>query len=249
MALKTSEKGNAFVLILLGVVLFGALIMTLTRSGQQSITPMTKQQAKIAAQDILSYARLVEQTVNKLRRKGCSENQFDFGNTEWLFTITGNNIISPNLNPNSPVDESCHLFSPNGGKLSADVIQLAAANNSTLNPVSHYMPGSGHVLAGPILNVGTSEAELWFQINLIDEQVCEEINKQLELNFSTIPIETAIAGELIAYYGAFPSPPLVAYGDDAPELEGKTNFCMGWSPSGWATNNIVYYYVHVLIAR
>lgn len=105
---NNNESGNAVVFILLGVVLFGTLIFTFTKSGQQGISNVTKQQAKLIASDMINYAKTMERAVNKLRANGCSESELNFYNT----------VVAGYSNSNAPGDESCHLFSASGGKMS-----------------------------------------------------------------------------------------------------------------------------------
>ena len=62
-----SQSGNVFILILAGVVLFGALMFTFSRSADKGTGNLTKQQAKITAQDILSYAKIVEDAIDRVR--------------------------------------------------------------------------------------------------------------------------------------------------------------------------------------
>lgn len=64
-----TQSGNVFVIILVAVTLFAALMFTFSRTGSQDTGNLTKQQAKIIAQEILNYAQLVEGAVNRVREK------------------------------------------------------------------------------------------------------------------------------------------------------------------------------------
>lgn len=104
---KNTEQGNVLIIILVAVALFGALIFTFSRSGSQGVSSINKQEAKIAAQEILNYARLVEGAVDRVRRNGCSESEISFENA----------VVAGYSNPNSPGDKSCHIFDDEGGKV------------------------------------------------------------------------------------------------------------------------------------
>ncbi len=103
-----AQSGNVFIIILIGIILFAALLYTFTNSTRSGTGNLSAQERKIAVQEILNYARLLEQAVSRIRLNGCSENEISFLNT-----------LSPGKynNPNAPSDNSCHIFEPEGGRL------------------------------------------------------------------------------------------------------------------------------------
>lgn len=110
---RRTERGNIFFIIMLAVVLFAALGFTFSRSLRQGGNSISETQAKMAAQEILAYSQRVDQAVQKLLLRGCSEQQISFENEILLNSgIADINRIS---NPNAPVDKSCHVFDKNGG--------------------------------------------------------------------------------------------------------------------------------------
>lgn len=170
---KRSEKGNAVIFILLAIALFAALAYTFTRSVQNGQSNMSAGQTRMAAQQILNYASSVEKTVQKLLSRGCSENDLSFQNSYETY----------HNYPAAPTE--CRVFDPAGGNLTA------------LKPeASWLMPGEEQVFyytQGDVLSdIGTTCdtgacAELNLNLWNIPLPLCEEINKQLGLNFTTIP--------------------------------------------------------------
>ena len=139
-SLRTSESGNVFILILLGVFLFGALMYSFSRSANQGAGNLSKQQAKIAAQEILNYARLVEGAVDRVRRNGCSESEISFEN----------DVVTGYTNPNAPTDKSCHIFDDEGGKVSypANLNQWLEKSYSAELGYNEYVFNSGNFRPG-----------------------------------------------------------------------------------------------------
>ncbi len=146
-----SQSGNVFVIILAAVILFGALIFTFSKSGSQGTSNLSKQEAKIAAQEILNYARLVEGAVDRVRRNGCSETEISFENA----------VVSGYSNPNSPIDNSCHIFDNDGGKIS-----FSSQSNTTTDNSDWLISPS---LA--VVNVGTDSAT-----NACNQNSCTELS-------------------------------------------------------------------------
>jgi len=102
-----SQRGNAVILILIGVVLFGALAYTFMRGAKQGQGNMSAQQAKITAQKILDYAQTTERAVTKVMGKGCSETQISFEDATYNAPYM--------VNGATPSDGSCKIFHANGG--------------------------------------------------------------------------------------------------------------------------------------
>lgn len=103
------EDGNAFFYILLGVALFAALSFSIARGIRtQSTNMLTRQEIKLAASDILDYAQKTGMAVQRVLRKGCSENDIDFDTPRWDHTDYQHSPI---------VAEKCHVFLPVGGGL------------------------------------------------------------------------------------------------------------------------------------
>jgi hypothetical protein len=156
---KQTQSGNVFILILIGVLLFGALGFTFTRSASKGSGNLTKQQAKIAAQEMINYARLVEGAVDRVRRNGCSETEINFYD----------DVIPGYSNPNARTDESCNIFSDNGGKISLIETMNSAQINFRANPFAH-----------PDAGIAT-KSDLIMYYRDVEDQTCLEINNILNI--------------------------------------------------------------------
>lgn len=103
---SNTESGNAFFIVLLGVVLFSALMFTVSRSGQQGGDNLSKKQAEVAVVDIIDYAQRLERAVNRIMLRGrFSETDISFDNgTDYA---NGNCAVA-----------ACEVFNPGGGAAS-----------------------------------------------------------------------------------------------------------------------------------
>jgi len=166
---RQSEAGNVFMLILLGVVLFGALAFTVARGVRSDTTSaMSTRQAELAATNILNYAQRIERAVNRLRRNGCSETEISFENQ----------VITNYTNINSPGDNSCHIFEKAGGGLNWQTPNekwLDTSQSANFNYQNYVFSSVNRVI-----NLGANiKDDLLFFVNWLDQSVCEQINKQL----------------------------------------------------------------------
>lgn len=177
---KKSEQGNVFVIILIAVALFGALIFTFTRSGSQGTSTVNKQEAKIIAQEILNYARLVEGAVDRVRRNGCSENEISFENA----------VVSGYSNPNAPGDNSCNIFEPEGGKVSWQRLDTMTGSSSNW---SYYIIQNREF--------GNNTKDLAMIGPFIEREICTQLNQLL--NVDDIPKDDTNAVVTSKFIGSF----------------------------------------------
>lgn len=239
------EAGNVFILILLGITLFGALMYSFSRSSNQGTGNLTKQQAKIAAQEILNYARLVEGAVDRVRRNGCSETEISFDNA----------VVSGYSNPNSPPDKSCHIFEDEGGKVDYAELPESYIDSSFSSYQADLNRTWGEWIysgADTIRGVGTTCAtsnckELAAYIHFINKNICFELNKNLGIALiagDAPPERTASPpGGFVAdkFIGTFKN---TAEGVDVGII-GAGTACLKVAVSG----NNYYLFYHVLLAR
>lgn len=179
---KNKQAGNVFILIMLGVFLFGALMYSFTKSGQQGAGNLTNQQANIAAQEILNYARLVEGSVDRVRRNGCSETEISFDNA----------VVAGYSNPNSPTDKSCHIFDDEGGKLSyaeipEDRLDLffKATHSADVNRTWGewiYSGANNYPGIGKTCDPSSQCKELAANIHFINKEICFAINNLVNID-------------------------------------------------------------------
>lgn len=104
-----SQRGNILFLILLAVVLFAALSYAVTSSMRGGGSDASPEKAQTIATQIINYATMVENTVQRLKVTGCRDTEISFQN----------NTFAGYTNNNAPADKHCHVFDPAGGGMSA----------------------------------------------------------------------------------------------------------------------------------
>ena len=135
-----------------------------SRNAQQGTGNLTKQQASIAAQEILNYARLVEGAVDRVRRNGCSETEISFEND-----------VVPGYEHTPPARDECKVFDDAGGKVSyTPSIELWLDEQSdTEGSYGHfYFVAENNVSQLAVHN----QDDLLIQTSWLKQDVCEEIN-------------------------------------------------------------------------
>jgi hypothetical protein len=79
---RNNESGNAFIIVMVGVVMFVALSFTVSKGMRSDNTnKLSVREIELAASDILNYASQMERAINRMRRNGISETELDFSNT------------------------------------------------------------------------------------------------------------------------------------------------------------------------
>lgn len=225
---RTSECGNVFVFVLIGLVLFAALMFTFMRSSQQGTGNLSAQQAKVVAGDILAYAQQMEQTVSRLRAKRISESSLDFENP----TVGG-------YANGGCADDTCEVFDPAGGRL---VWQSPPASSNN---------GGEWVISGAlrINGVGTSggvatASELLLVLPNVDLDVCLELNNRLGVTnpSNAPPVAAADTDYSTIFTGSF------AFGDilTSAQTDGKSAAC--FEGNGTPASD-TYHFYQVLVAR
>lgn len=198
---RRPEQGSALVYIFIGVALFGALMFLFSRGASQNTSGITKQQANIAATELLSYSKSLESTVQRLISNGCSENEITFQNDIDI------SYSSPYVRP----DKSCNVFDTAGGR--ARYIAPPSAADT-----KYEASGSGYKNYGfngrmAIEDLGTTAPELiiWTMTN---KEVCDAVNAGLG---KTTADDTFGAGLIVVpYVGDFADASAAGViGDDA----------------------------------
>jgi len=231
-----NQNGNVFFLVLAGIVLFAALLFTFTKSSQKGTGNLSKQQAKIAAQEILNYAQLVEGAVNRVRQNGCSENEISFIN----------DIIAGYTN--TP-DNKCRIFNSEGGRL-----QMAFLNKSWLDEAqatASDFKNYNFVGIGGVEGQQSSASDLNIVAPYLSQQVCSEINKSLNIDLP-IPTDTNGIDSASKFVGSFDaSPGASSIIGDAGTANAITNrhasACI--HETAGCNGGACYHFYHILLPR
>jgi hypothetical protein len=188
---RTSERGNAFFIILLGVVLFAAVSFTVARGMRsESTSNLTKRQSELAASDIIGYGQRLERAVAYLRRRGASESDISFVNDE----VSGY-AHSPAQNDNRKV------FHLSGGGVS----WKSPPQNSNDGSDWHFTGNTCIVDVGNGSTGCNSDSEanedLIAVLPNISSTLCEMINKRLGV--SSIPTDSGGGHSSTKFTGTF----------------------------------------------
>ncbi len=226
-----TQSGNVFIIILIGIILFAALLYTFTNSTRTGTGNLSAQQSMIAAQEILNYARLVEGAVNRLRQNGCSENEISFDNT----------AVSGYENTDAPIDNSCHVFNPAGGAIT-NIIPPDTYFDS-LNSADPVYGSYTYTDNSTIFNIGSTKQEATVLLNFIDKDICMKINNLLNISnpSNSPPIDIGTMNFDSLYDGNFPNSPSSSF--NAPEIIGRNSGCISDS------SETTFHFYHVLFAR
>jgi len=164
-----SQNGSAFFIILIAIAMFAALSYAITQTSRTSTAMLGKEQAKMAAQELLSYTETIVKAVHRLRVAGCAETEigFDFPDQPGWW----------GPNPLSPADKSCQVYDMNGGKVNP----MKMSDSWFVVPPASSLYGypTGEIF---IVNIGTAAPELLFGFTDLKLEICDEINKLLGLS-------------------------------------------------------------------
>jgi hypothetical protein len=234
------QSGNVFFIILIAIFMFAALSFAVSEGSKSvSVQSLTDDQAKLIAQEIISYGDTLSRTVQALKLRGCSDTQMGFENTVWK--NLGGVLAHPvGHNPNSRSE--CQVFGSAGGKASTYTVPENKSFMPTNN--SHPLPGHGIVFPIQIVNVGTANPELVLVLHYIDKNVCKAINRLLSISNNDIVPADDWSGSL-PFVGSYAS--FGQIGEQDALLVGKRAGCIKWLGSGYGDNDLNYF--QVLIAR
>lgn len=241
-ASRSSEHGNIFFYIFLGIVLFAALGFAFSRT-TISTKSISDEKARLYATEIINFGNQVKDGVIKLKLRGCTENQFDFQNS--IYKRNDNSTIDV-ANPSSPSDDSCDLFSAAGAGLTPYIPSAEAFTKGDVT-TGAWTPGHGGFRVVQINNVGTDGAsgtvsanDLMFGMPYVSSQVCSKINQILSVTATNVaPINISAPGTGGFYAGTFAGTQVMS----GTAINGKLAFCfsLGGAFGGQ--------YVQVLLAR
>lgn len=184
------EDGNVFIFILLGIVMFVALTLTLTRGMRgETAGTMTAQKAALAAADILDYAQRIEHAVDFLRRRGISESDISFEQDS-------DTDYSAHARP-----DSSKIFHADGGKATWKKPPAGANDGSDWYFIGTTCIADLGAGATGCDTDSVSNEELLAVLANIDPIVCQDINRRLGI--TGIPADTGGGASGTKYIGTF----------------------------------------------
>lgn len=223
-----SESGNAFFIVMVGVVLFGALMFTFSRGARQGGDNLTEKQAGIAASDIITYAQKVERGVQRVYGRGYSENSISFVNS----------FYSGHENA-ACTDPRCEVFSSRGGGVGFKRLE----GDWSLSATNWIYNGNNQVMGiGRDCN-NASCVELLMLLEDVPLSLCTAINEQIGLTSNNVPPPADGDIDTVLFTSTFSYNATNDLGDGATELDGVRTGCFLDNASG------DYYFYHVLLER
>ena len=240
------QNGNAFLFILIAIALLGLLTVTMTRSGSNTDDTGNFEQNQIAANEILRYAKSIENAVQMLLSRGCSENVISFWHdSNGDGTEDGGDDY---YNDDAPSNHSCHVFDAAGAGITYQEPNEKWLDNSfpaALLSAGTY--GEYRFQGGfSFIDIETPRPELGMYLNFIKKDLCMQINRTLGVqNLASDTAEDTNSNPSVMFFdGTYGTPLADNIGDDTNEyLTGKHTFC--WKN----TSNNVYALAHILHAR
>lgn len=154
------QSGNVFVFILLGVILFAALVFVFSRGLDTGATRMTAAKSRTAASDIINYAQSVERATGRLLQNSISESDLSFENA----------MVSGYAHTPAAADQAQIFNTASGGGLSWST----PSDGQTIGSSTWFITGDVVVTGQEDDNL----SELLLSLP-VPYDVCIEINKQL----------------------------------------------------------------------
>ena len=231
------ESGNVLIVILITIVLLGSVTALLTRSGSSTNETGDYERTAVLVDQFLGYSKQVELGLQTLLQRGCSENEISFANQSDLsHTPTYYN------NLNSPTDQSCHIFEPEGAGI--EIINIKDNLEIFELPTTHYQYFSGSALYHPHAGNDT-KADFVLMFTRLNRDFCMAINRRLGIpNLpGDAPDGTANifgGGPFTGSFGAtFANRQFISAGG---EMDNQLTGCL-------KMNGDVYHFYHVMYIR
>ena len=229
MSRHPTESGNVLFLILIAVALFAALsyaVSSQNRAGGG--TNSGSETTLVASSDIIQYASGLENAFTYLRvSKQCAEEEISFERPP--FNGSDKNYV----NINAPADSSCHVFHPNGGRMSSRTAPRNANDGRDWAYIEAQVLGIGADQTA----CGASCSDILLVLGGLNRSTCQALNKRTN-GAETIPVQDdGDSYESQKYTGSF---------TNGENIDGGAS-----SLSSLCTQDStgVHYFYHVLLPR
>lgn len=166
-----TAAGNALLIVLIGIILFAALMFALTRNRPSGA--LSAENATLYAQQITSYADKMAGAVQSVMLlNGCLGTQINFANT----TVGGY------TNASAPANKKCDIFDAKGGGMNFEAPPPEALTTAG----NYFFAGNvcvDNMGTGPAATCsgdGLANEDLVMFLPFVSLEVCEAINRTLE---------------------------------------------------------------------
>lgn len=178
---QTGQAGSVLFLILIAVILFAALSYAVTQNTRGGGINPNEEKAELLAAEILNYVTTLQTTITRLQiSNGCENEELSIDGM-YVYSNGQTTII----NPNAPMDKSCHIFHVDGGNIGNNFPWKVLDKDPSFGAKRLQINGSGRVdgigitdNSGP---VSESEADLIFAATSVKKDVCLAINEMLDI--------------------------------------------------------------------
>ncbi len=228
---STPESGNAFFIVMIGVILFAALMFTFSRGARQGGGNLSEKQAGIFASDILNYTQRVERGLARVYSKGFSENDISFENN-----ISAANYANANCGAGL---NRCKVFLPAGGGATYKPLE----SSWSLSQTDWVFTGANGVFGLGQDCAASRCSELIMMIEDVPMSLCIAINEQVNLTSGGAAPPTDANVNPAIFTSTFAYAATDDIGDEDVTLNGVRTGCFLETGSG------DYYFYHTLLER
>jgi hypothetical protein len=225
-----SQRGNVFFIILIGIVLFAALMFTFSRGVRQGTESMSGREAELIASDVVSYGQKVQRGIERMIGRGVSESDISFANP------VDTNYVNLNC-----TNDKCLVFSPEGGAVG----WKDAPSGTNAGDLYFFGPNRVGTVDGVTKNIGTTARDL-VMILPVEPLICDSING-ITSKLATwktagpINITNRFTGDYLVSAGT-----TISYDNDPIQ---PTTGCFCTGAGATCTGTDPHYYFTVLLAR
>lgn len=189
-----TKSGNVLFIILVGIVLFAALTVTVTKAGKNT-SGSKREKTALLASELIDYATSVKAATQRLLiSKGCANTEISFETSK----LTGY-AHTPSIN-------KCRLFHSAGGKMNYHAPNLKVldkAHSSESGYGEWFLTGG---LGIPSMGTtGYTADELILTLPYIKDDICKKINEKGQVPTNPIPEEdnTPAAHFILKFTGTY----------------------------------------------
>ncbi len=230
------QRGNILFLILLAVILFAALSYAVTSSMRGGGKDASKETPQAAAAHILQTLDQVNVAVTRMH---LSQN-LPYENISFEYIVRNSTGGSWNTwaNPTCTSD-NCRVFKPGGGGAAPSTFYKFGVANATGWDPGWHAPGSMYISVLQWPHAKTSANDVVMTIAAIDPNICNEINRNLDI----APVPTFTGNLIDATNPANWDNTTAACATNCSTLAGKNVTTVGSTVAGNGNSCNLYYLI------
>lgn len=237
--MTNNQSGNVLFYILIAVALLAALSYTVTQSGRGGTSRFSREDAGIAASEIIEYGNVLGNAVSQLRLRGYKDTELSFES----------NSLDGYTNPNCSED-GCKVFHINGGGVSYITpnekwLDSSSSAQDYYGDMSFYGQACTEDLT--CYSDGDDNEDLIVFLPFLNKAICVAINDKLGITnpLDDAPVDAGCSGSAVGkFVGVYSES--TALMDGAGDIS-RTSGC--FKQGACSGINDTYHYYKVLIER